>query len=158
MFLATFNGCTISVCLYLIVMIRKLLYFLKVYFGFSRRESRGFLLVFPVLILLYFIPVIYNRFLKFANKEDYNIYLEQVDLLLDSGKLSTDSMPKEYYAGTNPFPQDSLQKFKVYVKPKEPELSLMDFSDADSIVLQVVPGIGQVLAGRIIKYSESLGG
>src|SRR5690606_36230326 len=97
-------------------------------------------------------------FLKFANKEDYNIYLEQVDLLLDSGKLSTDSMPKEYYAGTNPFPQDSLQKFKVYVKPKEPELSLMDFSDADSLVLQVVPGIGQVLAGRIIKYSESLGG
>jgi competence protein ComEA len=139
-------------------MIRKLLYFLKVYFGFSRRESRGFLLVFPVLILLYFIPVIYNRFLKFANKEDYNAYLEQVDLLLASGKLDTDSMPKEYVGRTNPFPQDSLQKFKVYVKPKEPELSLMDFSDVDSIVLQVVPGIGQVLAGRIIKYRESLGG
>jgi len=138
-------------------MIRKLLYFLKVYFGFSRRESRGFLLVFPVLILLYFIPVIYNRILKFANQDDYNTYLEQVDLLLASGKLSADSLRMEY-GTTNSFQQDSLQKFKVYVKPKEPELSLMDFSESDSIVLQVVPGIGQVLAGRIIKYRESLGG
>ena len=131
---------------------------MKVYFGFSRRESRGFLLVFPVLILLYFIPVIYNRILKFANKDDYNTYLEQVDLLLASGKLSADSMRKEYLGRTNSSYQDSLQKFSIYVKPKAPELSLMDFSEADSIVLQVVPGIGQVLAGRIIKYRESLGG
>ena len=35
---------------------------------------------------------------------------------------------------------------------------MLDFAEADSITLQVVPGIGEVLAGRIIKYRESLGG
>src|SRR5690606_9511758 len=113
MFLATFNGCTISVCLYLIVMRRKLLYFLKVYFGFSRRESRGFLFVFPILILLYFIPVIYNRILKHANEEDYKVYLNRVDQLLASGELSPDSLSKKYVSWNTPAGQDSTQRFKV---------------------------------------------
>lgn len=137
---------------------RKLLYFLKVYFGFSRRESRGFLFVFPILVLLYFIPVIYNRILKYTNKDDYTAYLERVDQLLASGQLSLDSLSKEYVAKNKRPGQDSTQRLKVYVRPKEPGLNLMDFAEADSIVLQVVPGIGQVLAGRIVKYRENLGG
>ncbi len=137
---------------------RKLLYFLKVYFGFSRRESRGFLLVFPVLLLLYMIPVIYNRILKYANEEEYKIYLEQVDQLLVSGKFHPDSLGRKYMTQNRRPGQDTTRRVSVYVKPKEPSLSLMDFAEADSIVLQVVPGIGEVLAGRIIKYRENLGG
>jgi len=137
---------------------KKLFYFLKVYFGFSRRESRGFLFVFPVLMLLYFIPVIYNRILKHTNDEDYKIYLEHVDQLLARGQLGLDSISKEYVAKYRTAGQDSTQRRKVYVKPKEPDLNVMDFAEADSIVLQVVPGIGEVLAGRIVKYRESLGG
>jgi len=148
----------VDIALFLIVMRRRLFYFLKVYFGFSRRESRGFLFVFPVLILLYFIPVIYNRILRYANEEDYSAYLERVDQLLASGEMSPDSISKEYILRNKPAGQDTIQRLKVYVKPKEPSLNLMDFSEADSIVLQVVPGIGQVLAGRIVKYRESLGG
>lgn len=137
---------------------RKLFYFFKVYFGFSRRESRGFLLVFPVLLILYMIPIIYNRILRYANDEDYKIYLEQVDQLLVSGKFHPDSLRQQYLAQNRPNGQDSTQRISVYVRPKEPSLNLMDFAEADSIVLQVVPGIGEVLAGRIIKYRERLGG
>lgn len=137
---------------------RKLFYFLKVYFGFSRRESRGFLLVFPVLLLLYIIPLIYNRILKYANEEDYTAYTEQVDQLLASGKFHPDSLRKQYIAQNRRPGQDTTHRLNVYVKPKEPSLNLMDFSEADSVVLQVVPGIGEVLAGRIIKYRENLGG
>jgi competence protein ComEA len=137
---------------------RKLFYFLKVYLGFSRRESRGFLLVFPVLLLLYMIPVIYNRILRYANEEDYKIYLEQVDQLLASGRFHPDSVRKQYIAQNRPRGQDTTHRMSVYVKPQEPALNLMGFSEADSIVLQVVPGIGEVLAGRIIKYRENLGG
>ncbi|MCS5489752.1 ComEA family DNA-binding protein [Algoriphagus limi] len=32
------------------------------------------------------------------------------------------------------------------------------FSEADSITLQIVPGIGPSLAGRIIKFEQALGG
>src|SRR5690606_4473611 len=131
---------------------RKLFYFFKVYFGFSRRESRGFLLVFPVLLMLYMIPVIYNRILRYANEEDYKIYLEQVDRILASGKHHPDSIRQQYLAQNKLGGQDSTQRVSVYVKPKEPGLNLMDFAEADSIVLQVVPGIGEILAGRIVKY------
>lgn len=137
---------------------RRLFYFLKVYFGFSRRESRGFLLVFPVLLLLYMIPLIYNRILRYADEEDYKAYTEQVDQLLASGIFHPDSLRKQYIAQNRPPGQDTTHRLKVYVKPKEPSLNLMDFSEADSIVLQVVPGIGEVLAGRIVKYRENLGG
>lgn len=137
-------------------MVRRLQYFLKIYFGFSRRESRGFLMVFPVLALLYLIPVIYNRMLKFANQEDYKAYLEQVDILLASA--NPDSSANVISKWHKAFGQDTAQKLNIYIKPKEPQLNLMDFSEADSIVLQVVPGIGQVLAGRIVKYREKLGG
>jgi DNA uptake protein ComE-like DNA-binding protein len=34
----------------------------------------------------------------------------------------------------------------------------MLFSDADSIVLQIVPGIGQTMAGRVVKFRENIGG
>ena len=140
------------------MMKRKLFYFLKVYFGFSRRESRGFLLVFPVLLLLYMIPVIYNRILRYANEEDYKIYLEKVDQLLASGKFHPDTLRMQYLSQNRSTAQDSIRRVSVYVKPKEPSLNLMDFAEADSIVLQVVPGIGEILAGRIIKYRENLGG
>ena len=137
-------------------MVRRLTYFLKMYLGFSRRESRGFLMVFPFLVLLYLIPVIYNRILKFTNQENYKTYLEQVDLIIASaGQASTEKAAAKWNLVSG---QDTTQKLKVYIKPKEPQLNLIDFSEADSILLQVVPGIGQVLAGRIIKYRDKLGG
>src|SRR5690554_1481314 len=146
-----------DIALFLIVMRRRLFYFLRVYFGFSRRESRGFLFVFPVLILLYFIPVIYNRILRYANQEDYSAYLEQVDQLLASGEMNPDSISKEYILRNKHAGQDTIQRLKVYVKPKEPSLNLMDFSEPDTIWLQFGPGRGRELPGRIAKYRGSRG-
>lgn len=116
------------------------------------------MLLLPVLLFLYLIPVVYNRLLKHTNQEDYKLYLEQVDQLLASGPFHPDSLSKAYVSLHKTNDQDSTQRVKIYVKPKEPALNLMEFSETDSIVLQVVPGIGEVLAGRIIKYREGLGG
>lgn len=127
-------------------------YFLKNYFGFSRRESRGFLLVLPTIMLLYFFPIVYDRMLKRNNQLDYMAYLDQADhLVATSGRFQDE--------GNKSKPdQDSSQRVFTYVKPKEPGINLVPFPEADSIILQVVPGIGEVLAGRIVKYRESLGG
>lgn len=37
-------------------------------------------------------------------------------------------------------------------------LKRIPFSEADSVTLQIVPGIGPAMASRIIKFRESLGG
>jgi len=50
------------------------------------------------------------------------------------------------------------KKVFSYESPKSPELNKLSFSDADSIVLQIVPGIGPTMAGRIVKFRENLGG
>lgn len=139
---------------------RRLLYFMRMYLGFSRRESRGFLLVVPLLILLYLIPIIYTRIISNTNKDDaYAAYLKQVELVLAQNTLGTDSLHSNQTPNSKlRFEQDTLTRFKAYKKPPEPKINAVDFSEADSIILQVVPGIGEVLAGRIIKYRESLGG
>ncbi|MEX2593115.1 MAG: helix-hairpin-helix domain-containing protein [Anditalea sp.] len=98
--------------------------------------------------------------IKFSTQDHYQAYLSQVDLLKASGMnrsgLVEMDATKADLSMTDE--QDTLKKYSTYRKPKEPKINLMAFSEADSIVLQVVPGIGQVLAGRIIKYRESLGG
>jgi len=127
-------------------------YFLKNYFGFSRRESRGFLLVLPTIMLLYCFPLVYDRMLKRNKTPDYMAYLDQGDhLMATTGMFQGEASEKK-------LDQDSSQRVFTYVKPKEPGINLVPFPEADSIILQVVPGIGEVLAGRIIKYRESLGG
>ncbi|HLT08623.1 MAG TPA: helix-hairpin-helix domain-containing protein [Cyclobacteriaceae bacterium] len=104
------------------------------------------------------IPVIYNRILKYANDEDYLRYAEQVEQVLASGDHHPDSLRRKYIEKHRQQGQDTTHRISVYIKPKEPNLTVLDFAEADSITLQVVPGIGEVLAGRIIKYRESLGG
>jgi DNA uptake protein ComE-like DNA-binding protein len=129
------------------------------YLGFSRRESRGFLLVVPLLVLLYLIPIIYTRIIiDNDNDKHYTAYLEQVELVLAQKTIGSEGFNSNQTPKDTNVEQDTLTRFRAYKKPPEPKINAVDFSEADSILLQVVPGIGEVLAGRIIKYRESLGG
>ena len=133
---------------------------MRMYLGFSRKESRGFLLVVPLLMLLYFVPIIYTRVIRNTNNDEaYAVYLKQVELVLAQKMIGRDSLQSNRTINSEMrVEQDTLTRFKAYKKPPEPKINAVDFSEADSIILQVVPGIGEVLAGRIIKYRESLGG
>ena len=133
-------------------------YFLRNYFGFSRRESRGFLLVLPTVMLLYFVPIVYDRILKQNRQLNYKAYFEQADHIMASEAMAVGTLRNEGLGREGKLVQDSTRKIFTYVKPKEPGINLVPFSEADSIILQVVPGIGEVLAGRIVKYRENLGG
>ncbi len=53
-------------------------------------------------------------------------------------------------------PQDTAKKSSL--EKQLDNIKRISFSEADSIVLQIVPGIGPGSAGRIIKYREDLGG
>jgi len=53
-------------------------------------------------------------------------------------------------------PEDTIRR--THSNKVAERILRLPFSEADSVVLQIVPGIGALTAGRIIKHRESLGG
>lgn len=133
----------------------RLFYFLKSYFGFTRRESNGFIMVVPALIILYSIPSVYGLWIKSKSQEQFQLYLEKVDSLMVAGYRPYE---KTSMIGSNSWNQDTTKRVRNYQRVKTPEFNTMDFNEADSVVLQVVPGIGATMAGRIIKFRNNIGG
>lgn len=137
-------------------MLKRFQFFLRSTFGFSNRESRGFMLVLPTLLILYLIPLGYQKILEKRNEQQYQAYLLKADSLVQAGW-------RPYQVGQARFPgttshSDSTKKRPAYQAPKKPGLNQMSFAEADSIVLQIVPGIGPTMAGRIVKFRENMGG
>lgn len=195
---------------------KKFFYFMKSYFSFTKREAKGFVLVMPCLIVLYFIPILYQRSVNHFSQQDYEAYQREADaffanldrvpeplnlpseVIFNPNAVSEDHLinlgldPKtaqnwvKYIQAGGIFLQPSdLQKIygmndsvllalkdnlvfdtvpskadhrTGYRKPAAPAMAKIPFTEADSITLQIVPGIGQVLAGRIVKFRENLGG
>ncbi len=125
-------------------------YWLKVYLGFSRKESRGFVLLIPVLMSLV-ISVGVLKQVRRVNAQNFHIqYLKTLDSLNAAGIVLINS-PNPVFN-----PQDTVKKTS---NSKQLEnLNRIPFAEADSVILQIVPGIGQSTASRIIKFRENLGG
>jgi competence protein ComEA len=128
----------------------KLFYWLKTYLGFSRKESHGFLLLLPFLGILVIVPTIIRQ-IKTSNAQDFHQgYMNQIDSMEKAGLVLVKSPGPVFN------PQDTVKKSSVDKQLEN--IQRISFSEADSIVLQIVPGIGPGSAGRIIKYREDLGG
>ncbi len=128
----------------------KLFYWLKSYLGFSRKESSGFLLLLPFMGILVAAPIIIRQ-IKAAKSQDFHEkYLFQIDSMQKAGLVLVKS-PGPLFN-----PQDTAKKSSL--EKQLDNIKRISFSEADSIVLQIVPGIGPGSAGRIIKYREDLGG
>ncbi|GGF19922.1 ComEA family DNA-binding protein [Echinicola rosea] len=134
---------------------KKLRYFFKEYFGFTQRESNGFLLVIPVLLVLAFVPKAVQWYQHKAATEQYQRYLTQADSLLSV--MERDSSSGMFFQVADRQLKLDTGRWEEYQR-KKPVLNKMDFAEADSVVLQVVPGIGPTLAARIVKFRERLGG
>ncbi|MFC0264649.1 ComEA family DNA-binding protein [Fontibacter flavus] len=132
----------------------RLFYLLKTYFGFTARESRGFVFVIPALSLLYFIPSVYSWMLERKHAPVYDAYLERVDSLINAGweAYQPNSSPVGFVAA------DSTRRRSTTQRRGSPQLNRLAFNEADSVVLQIVPGIGSAMAGRVVKFRENIGG
>lgn len=128
----------------------KVFFWLKTTLGFSRKESRGFVLVVPVLLLLSFSPNLLSYFKNQKANQLYERYRDSLDSLEKVG-FTVVSSPQSTFN-----PQDTIRKSSAEVVKSR--INRLLFSDADSVTLQIVPGIGAATASRIIKYRERLGG
>ena len=125
-------------------------YWLKIYLGFSRQESKGFVLLIPFLLLLVGAKVVVKEVRK-SKAENFHVqYLATIDSLESAGVFLVSS----HFAVFNP--QDTIIK-RSNEKQLE-NLNRIPFAEADSVLLQIVPGIGQSTASRIVKFRENLGG
>ncbi len=129
---------------------QRLFFWFKSHLGFSAKESRGFLLLIPFLLVL----IGASQVLAWAKDRNanklYQNYLNQVDSLERAGvKLLISPLPTFN-------PEDTIRR--THSNKVAERILRLPFSEADSVVLQIVPGIGALTAGRIIKHRESLGG
>lgn len=125
-------------------------YWMKSYLGFSRKESKGFVLLIPFLVVFGFVPTGIGFFKNQQAEQAFDRYQLQLDSLKTLGvQLKTSPLPT-----FNPNDTAKTTRNQKQIN----NLNRIPFSEADSVMLQIVPGIGQATAGRIIRYRENLGG
>jgi DNA uptake protein ComE-like DNA-binding protein len=80
----------------------------------------------------------------------YSHYIKALDSLERMGVVLVSSPLPTFN------PQDTVRR--SYSAQVAERIQRLPFSEADSVTLQIVPGIGAFTAGRIIKHRERLGG
>lgn len=132
---------------------------IRSYFGFSRIETNGFLILMPLtLLILFYRPLV--GWLTVQNPPDTSADVRKLDSLMKSihwvaiADSAEKVNPKKFKfkpALLKAMPRKKIQK-------KKHELILLDINEADSAQLVAIRGIGPVRARRISLYRERLGG
>lgn len=136
---------------------------IKDHFTFSVREQRGIFLL-SVIMLLTILLRIGMPYLMARRTYDFSAFEKQVRLLesmipdsIQEGKtMQSSARPGQLMVSqrkTSHMPGKS-----AYIQESSEKFPLVDLNAADSMTLVRLRGIGPVLAARIIKYRESLGG
>lgn len=140
---------------------------IKVFLSFSKKERRGIYLLSVIAMLLWILPVF------FAAEKPPEEILEITPLQLSQAKKlliqKRDSFayqrkhqsyfPKSVYQDRERFPRAYGYQEKNTAPPmQERKPILINLNEADSAMLEALPGIGERLSARIIKYRDRLGG
>ncbi|TDQ18355.1 DNA uptake protein ComE-like DNA-binding protein [Algoriphagus boseongensis] len=128
----------------------KFYFFLKTYLGFTSKESRGFLLLIPFLVILSLAP----PFIRYLKNQEAEVLYQEYQAVLDSLDQAGFTLVSSPLPTFNPADTAKVSKPNAVSE----RIQKIPFSEADSIVLQIVPGIGPTLAGRIVKTREAMGG
>lgn len=136
---------------------------IKDHFTFSVREQRGIFLL-SVIMLLLILLRIGMPYLMARRPYDFSSFEKQVQLLesMISDSIQEDKpMQSSERPGQIPISQRKTSYGSgksVTIQESSEKLPLIDLNAADSLTLVRLRGIGPVLAARILKYRESLGG
>ncbi|MTI22987.1 hypothetical protein E1176_18295 [Fulvivirga sp. RKSG066] len=145
---------------------KRLNHWLRNYFGFSKTESNGFI----VLIPLMFIIVVTPYALRYLDKVPQTSFDEAaVDNLISELRLKEEKqhnprkaeqrevwISKQNYREKKKKPE-LIKPERKFVR-KTPIIDRFDINQADTVILKQIRGIGPVLSTRIVKYRDMLGG
>ena len=140
---------------------------IKVFLSFSKKERRGIYLLSVIAMLLWILPVFFST----ENPPEEMLEITPLQLS-EAKKLLTqkrDSFayqrkfrsyyPTAAYQDRQRFPSEyGYQKEKTVAPRQERKIVLINLNEADSVMLEALPGIGERLSARIIKYRDRLGG
>ena len=139
----------------------------KVFLTFSKKERRGIYLLSVIAMFLWILPVF------FAEETPPEQILEITPLQLNDAKkllmIQRDSFayqrkympyyPKDLKHHQPQFPREyNSHEEKAALPRQQRKLAPINLNEADSAQLEALPGIGERLSARIIKYRDKLGG
>lgn len=147
---------------------------LRNYFGFSKVETNGFVILLILTLIIIFTPWFLRTALE-SNKENSLLNIaaydsiardieENITYLKDQKKNKPWNRPGGYTAKKPPgvdynYDRHIAKKSKRKKEQKETAVFRpFELNSVDSVELKSLRGIGKVLSQRIVKYRELLGG
>jgi DNA uptake protein ComE-like DNA-binding protein len=139
----------------------------KVFLTFSKKERRGIYLLSVIAMLLWILPVFFaEETLPEEILEITPLQLSEAKKLLSKKRDSFvyQRQYRSYYPTVvkqdrQRFPSEyGYQAEKTVVTRQERKIVTINLNEADSAQLESLPGIGERLSARIIKYRDRLGG
>jgi competence ComEA-like helix-hairpin-helix protein len=127
---------------------------LREWFHFTKKERLGIYIMGILISLIIILPSFFSR--DADPIEPLNITLVQLDSM---DKLLVHR--KNYYNNNSKSSYSRANKSETSIvsKPyRNKQLLVIDINTADSVALEKLPGIGEKLSARMIKYRERLGG
>jgi DNA uptake protein ComE-like DNA-binding protein len=139
----------------------------KVFLTFSKKERRGIYMLSVIAMLLWILPVFFaEETLPEEILEITPLQLSEAKKLLSKKRDSFvyQRQYRSYYPTVvkqdrQRFPSEyGYQAEKTVVTRQERKIVTINLNEADSAQLESLPGIGERLSARIIKYRDRLGG
>ena len=129
--------------------------FAKDWLYFSRKERLGIYIMSVLVTLLWVLPVFFST--ETDPIQRLNITAFQIDslenILIKREKKANKNFTPYNIKNTTQF--IGYKKFDLSVAKRE---EIIDINKADSIDFEKLPGIGEKLSARMVKYREKLGG
>jgi competence protein ComEA len=123
---------------------------IRVYFSFSKKERTGMIILLIITMLTWIIPYFFSEDeIPEAALQFTPVELEEKIVLLKERATYTryrDTFPQFRYAE------------KIRQENYQPKVVSLDINQADSLAWEKLPGIGERLSSRIVRYRERLGG
>ena len=141
---------------------------LRDYFGFSQTETRGVIVLLFLIVIFLTLPPALKAYYQATHVVSYEQDIALLDSLLDVLEATQQALPpKEHLSDGSAhlprlFPCGNVLQDKGTIVNKSPHrnkrIKPFSINSADTTQLKVISGIGSILARRIVKYRDKLGG
>jgi len=123
---------------------------IRVYLSFSKKERTGIIILLIIATLLWFIPVFFPE----DELPDEVIRFTPVELDSIEHQLVQLNQTRSY-----PYSKNKGSSFDSFPRSaSKPNKLIVEVNTADSVLLELLPGIGEKLSSRIVRYRDRLGG